>query len=167
MTTSHDTLRILDIVPGTSVDGPGLRTSIYVAGCKHQCPGCHNPESWDINGGNLMTVSRIIEVVEDNGFNVTLSGGDPLYQPEAVATLCDELKKRGYNIWLYTGYHFEDIVLQPQMLRVLRLIDVLVDGPYVDSERDLTLHFRGSRNQRLIDVRRSLAEGCVVLFEQL
>ncbi len=78
--TSSATLRILDIVPGTSVDGPGLRTSIYFAGCSHCCAGCHNPQSWDMNGGEEMAIDEIIAIVEENGFNVTFSGGDPIYQ---------------------------------------------------------------------------------------
>ena len=166
MTTTQTTLRVLDIVPGTSVDGPGLRTSVYLAGCLHHCPGCHNPESWDLAGGSQMSIQRIIDVIEDNGFNVTITGGDPLYNHVEVAALCRELKSRGYNIWLYTGFTFDDVVAHAGMREVLAHIDVMVDGRFIESERDLSLRFRGSRNQRLIDVTGSLVKGSIILFEQ-
>ena len=104
------TLRVLDILPGTSVDGPGLRTSVYLAGCAHRCPGCHNPQSWDFDGGREMTVGEIVDEIERHGFNVTLSGGDPLYQPDGVRALAEELRRRGYTIWLYTGFLFEQML---------------------------------------------------------
>ncbi|MBQ4292504.1 MAG: 4Fe-4S cluster-binding domain-containing protein, partial [Muribaculaceae bacterium] len=96
-------LRVLDIVEGTSVDGPGLRTSIYLAGCAHHCQGCHNPESWDFNGGNELDDDRLMEVIAYNDFNVTFSGGDPMGQPEALARLCRRIKAElGKTIWVYT-----------------------------------------------------------------
>lgn len=152
---SADSLRVLKIVPGTSVDGPGLRTSIYLAGCSHHCPGCHNPSSWDVDAGEPLTISEIVAEVEREGFNVTLSGGDPLFQIDGVVALCRELKERGYNVWCFTGYTYEAVCASPRLARVLDFIDVLVDGPFVESERDLSLRFRGSRNQRLVDVKRS------------
>lgn len=82
-------MRILDIVPGTSVDGPGLRTSIYFAGCSHQCPGCHNPQSWDFAGGREMSIDEIMDIVDENGFDVTLSGGDPMYNAEMILPLAE------------------------------------------------------------------------------
>ena len=89
------TLRVMDIVPGTSVDGPGLRTSIYFAGCSHRCAGCHNPQSWPFDAGRDMTIGQIMEIVEENGFNVTFTGGDPMYQPRARAELADPLHAKG------------------------------------------------------------------------
>ncbi|MDE6756933.1 MAG: 4Fe-4S cluster-binding domain-containing protein, partial [Muribaculaceae bacterium] len=94
-------IRVIDIVPGTSVDGPGLRTSIYVAGCRHRCAGCHNPQTWDFAQGVEMTVSDIMEVIEENGFNVTLTGGDPLYSLPAITPLVVAVAEAGYTIWLY------------------------------------------------------------------
>lgn len=149
------TLRVLDIVGGTSVDGPGLRTSIYFAGCAHHCPGCHNPQSWDAAGGVEMTVDEIMAVIDDNDFNVTFSGGDPLLQADGVAELARRLKADGRNIWCYTGYSYEEVAVSQRFTRLLENIDVLVDGRFVESERDISLRFRGSRNQRLVDVRRS------------
>lgn len=152
---NNTTLRVLDIVPGTSVDGPGLRTSIYFAGCCHQCEGCHNPQSWDFAGGHAMTVNEIIDVVEENGFNVTFSGGDPIYQAEALLPLAKELKKRGYNIWCYTGFLFEELLQRPHYPELLDYIDVVVDGPFQLPLRDISLRFKGSSNQRLINVSQS------------
>lgn len=149
------TLRVLDIVGGTSVDGPGLRTSVYFAGCNHHCPGCHNPQSWDAAGGMEMTIDEIIAVIDENDFNVTLSGGDPLMQVEGVTELARRLKEAGRNVWCYTGYTYEQVSASPQLSGVLPYIDVLVDGAFIESRRDVGLRFRGSSNQRLIDVARS------------
>lgn len=149
------TLRVLDIVGGTSVDGPGLRTSVYFAGCNHHCPGCHNPQSWDAAGGMEMTIDEIIAVIDENDFNVTLSGGDPLMQVEGVTELARRLKEAGRNVWCYTGYTYEQVSASPRLSGVLPYIDVLVDGAFIESMRDVGLRFRGSSNQRLIDVARS------------
>jgi len=148
-------MRVLDIIPGTSVDGPGLRTSIYFAGCIHHCPQCHNPQSWDASGGRDMTVDEIMRVVEDNGFDVTLTGGDPLFQAASIIPLAREIRTRGYGIWCYTGYCYEAIASDPTISGLLGYCDVLVDGPFKASERDVHLLFRGSANQRLIDLRHS------------
>lgn len=156
-------LRVLDIVEGTSVDGPGLRTSIYLAGCAHHCQGCHNPESWDFNGGNEMDDDRLMEVIAYNDFNVTFSGGDPMGQPEALARLCRRIKAElGKTIWVYTGYRWEQIIGREPSQAVLDTIDVLVDSPFILSRRDTTLRFRGSDNQRIIDVPSSLEAGEIV-----
>lgn len=145
-------LRVLDIVGGTSVDGPGLRTSIYFAGCSHHCPGCHNPQSWDPQGGRLMSVEEIMEVVRENDFNVTFSGGDPLFQAEALLPLAKAVKAEGYTIWCYTGYLYEDVIADECLSAVLKYVDVLVDGPFVMDLRDTSLLFRGSSNQRIIEL---------------
>lgn len=155
---SEKTLRVLDIVPGTSVDGPGLRTSIYFAGCAHQCPGCHNPQSWNFSGGREMTIGEIINEIELHGFNVTFSGGDPIYQLAPLSLLAQELKNRGYNIWCYTGFLFEELKAKPDTKQLFSTIDVLVDGPFIEEQRDLSLHFRGSANQRIIDITKSTTE---------
>ncbi len=159
-------MRVLDIVEGTTVDGPGLRTSIYVAGCRHQCEGCHNPQSWDFNAGREISIDELLGIVEKNNFNVTLSGGDPLYVADEAAELCrrikDELHK---NIWCYTGFVWENIVHKPEYRPLLETIDVLVDGPFVLARRDISLCFRGSGNQRIIDVRKSLAQDEVVVLK--
>lgn len=159
-------MRVLKVVEGTSVDGPRLRTSIYLAGCTHQCPGCHNPQSWDPQAGEEMSEDRLMEIIAFNEAPVTFSGGDPLFQAEALASLTARIKRElGYNIWCYTGYTWEQIVQQPRLMAAMQHIDVLVDGPFVMAERDLDIIFRGSRNQRLIDVPATLTHGRVVEVE--
>lgn len=157
-------IRVVDIVPGTSVDGPGLRTSVYIAGCRHRCPGCHNPQTWDFDNGRLMTVDEIMSVIEENGFNVTLTGGDPLYSVQAITPLVDAISSAGYSLWLYTGYLWEELLSLPGMEKLLPKIEVIVDGPFELDQRDISLPFRGSSNQRLIDVQASLAEGHAVAW---
>ncbi len=158
-------LRILHIVEGTSVDGPGLRTSIYLAGCNHHCPGCHNPASWNPLGGEERTLDELMQVIAYNEAPVTLSGGDPLQQPAGTRALIQRIKRElGYNVWCYTGYTWEEIVANPALLDVVRELDVLVDGPFIQAERDISLRFRGSRNQRLIDVQRTLATHHLTLW---
>ncbi|MDE6268575.1 MAG: anaerobic ribonucleoside-triphosphate reductase activating protein [Muribaculaceae bacterium] len=147
---SSPALRVLDIVEGTIVDGPGLRTSIYLAGCPHHCPGCHNPQSWDPEGGTLLTVDAIVARVLESGFNVTLSGGDPLLQIEGVIELARRLRSEGLNVWCYTGYTIEQIRESPRLLPILSAVDTIVDGPFVEELRDISLQFRGSSNQRII-----------------
>lgn len=156
-------LRVLRIVSGTSVDGPGLRTSIYLAGCSHHCPGCHNPQSWDFAAGEPMTVSELIARIADDDEDVTLTGGDPLQHPQGVMELARAIKQKlGKNVWCYTGYRWEEIVADERLEAIMRYIDVVVDAPFVLAERNIKLRFRGSNNQRLIDVPRSLESGSVV-----
>ena len=161
-------ISVLSIIEDTMVDGPGFRTSIYCAGCRHQCAGCHNPQSWDFEGGHTMTTDEIMSVIEADPFaNVTFSGGDPMYQPEGFTELAKAIKTRtDKDIWCYTGFTYEALVSNPRQKALLEKIDVLVDGPFVKSQRDETLHFRGSRNQRLIDVPASLREGKVCLYKE-
>lgn len=159
-------LSILDIVEDTTVDGPGFRTAVYASGCPHHCPGCHNPQSWDIKRGRLLSTEEILEVILADEFaNVTFSGGDPLYQPEGFTELARVVKANSSKtIWCYTGYRYETILTCPSQATLLPYLDVLVDGPFELALRDETLPFRGSRNQRLIDVPASLQSGKVVLW---
>ncbi|MCM1349315.1 MAG: anaerobic ribonucleoside-triphosphate reductase activating protein [Firmicutes bacterium] len=160
----NTTLRVVDFVDGTTVDGPGFRTSIYFAGCSHRCPGCHNPTTWDFQAGKEMTVCEILEHVERNGFDVTFSGGDPLYQAHALEPLARELRSRGYTVWCYTGFHYEELSRVPGAKELLRNVDVLVDGPFIEAQRSVEILFRGSTNQRLIDVKASQKENQPVLW---
>ena len=156
-------LRVLHVVEGTSVDGPGLRTSIYLAGCSHHCPGCHDPESWDMNGGEERTLDELMDIIAYNEAPVTFSGGDPLAQAQPLALLINRIKQElGYNVWCYTGYTWQQVMQQPQLMAVVRQLDVLVDSPFLMAERDTKLRFRGSRNQRLIDVQATLSQGHIV-----
>lgn len=161
------TLQVIDISEGTSVDGPGLRTSIYFAGCTHHCNGCHNPQSWDAAAGKSMTIDEIINVIDYNDFNVTFSGGDPFFQADTVAELAKAIKERlGKNIWCYTGFTWEQLMHTPSYLPLLEQIDVLVDSPFVLEKRNIELLFRGSDNQRIIDVKKSIAKHEIVELTQ-
>ena len=155
--SSTNNIRVLDIKYGTSVDGIGLRTSIYCAGCQNHCPGCHNPQSWDENGGESISIDVLFKNIVDADMNVTFTGGDPMLHPEGFIELAQMIKDNtDKNIWCYTGYKFEDLIQHPTRRKLVELCDVIVDGRFVESERDLSLHFRGSRNQRVIDVQKSL-----------
>ncbi len=162
--TKHSTLRIIRVVDGTSVDGPGLRTSIYLAGCDHHCPGCHNPSTWPHNAGEDVSIDEIVEHVAANDFDVTLTGGDPLYQPQGVKILVNRLKQIGLNVWLYTGFTYEEITARHELCDAIAEVDVVVDGPFIASLKDENLMFRGSSNQRLIDNRRS-TPGQIILYD--
>lgn len=160
-------LSILKIIEDTTVDGPGLRTAIYAAGCPNACPGCHNKASWDIKSGHTMTIEQIMNTVRADDFaDVTFTGGDPLFQPEGFAALADAIKQETHkNIWCYTGFLFEQLMQNTVQYKLLQRIDVLVDGPFLEEYKDISLPFRGSSNQRLIDVSASLAAHQVVLFD--
>lgn len=158
------TYRVLDIVRGTTVDGPGFRTAIYMAGCGHDCPGCHNQQSHDPHGGRLMSLADIMAVVEEEDYDVTLSGGDPLYRPVDLIPLLDALRANSRHVWLYTGYTWEQIISAPALLNAARRVDVVVDGPFIHSRHDPDLLFRGSANQRLIVVAPTLAHGKIHLW---
>ena len=146
-------MRVLDILHGTIVDGPGLRTSIYFAGCKHHCPGCHNPESWDFAGGIERSVDDIFSEIEKNGFNVTLSGGDPLYQDiDELTALAKKIKDAGLDLWVYTGFTIEEVFELKIYDKFLQYVDVVVDGPFEIKNRDTSLMFRGSSNQRILQL---------------
>lgn len=157
-------MRVLDIIDGTTVDGPGFRTAIYFAGCAHHCEGCHNPQSWDMIGGSEMDVKSIMHRVIENDFNVTFSGGDPMYQASEIIPLAKAIKDIGKNIWCYTGFQYEDLLRNDEMRALLSYIDVLVDGEFILSQRNTSLLFRGSGNQRLIDLRKTSFEN-IVLWE--
>ncbi len=157
-------ISILSIVHDTMVDGPGFRTSIYCAGCPNHCPECHNPQSWDIKHGTPTSTEDIMkEIMSDPFANVTFTGGDPMFQAEGFAELARAIhKESNKTIWCFTGYKYEDLVKNEKQLQLLQLIDVLVDGPFIKALRDEDLFFRGSSNQRIINVKKSLAQGKVV-----
>lgn len=148
-------LRVLDILMETTADGPGLRTAIYAAGCAHKCRGCHNPQSWAFDGGRLVSVERILDIVKSDPFaDVTFSGGDPLYQVEGFTELARRIKSdTGKNIWCWTGFTIEEIRASERLSMILPYIDVVVDGPFILELKDPELRFRGSRNQRIVYLR--------------
>lgn len=152
------------------VDGPGLRLTIFTQGCLHNCPGCHNPQTHDPNGGSWADTEDILAAAAENPLldGITLSGGDPFLQPVPCLALAEGVHKIGLNVWTYTGYTWEALLEEndAEKLALLKETDVLVDGPFLLAERSLELRFCGSRNQRLIDVKKSLAEDKVVLWEE-
>lgn len=145
-------ISVLKVVGNTAADGPGLRTSVYLAGCGHHCPGCHNPQSWDINNGTWVEIDDLVEEIESYGNKkVTITGGDPYYQEEALVFLLSKLYTKDYNVWVYTGYkYYPDLAFNSGAKGgSLRYIDGLVDGPFIQELRDTSLRFRGSSNQKI------------------
>ncbi len=153
--------------PDSIVDGAGIRTVIWTQGCSHKCKGCHNPETHDFNGGYEFDVEdikrKIDELIGQDG--ITLSGGDPMFQPEACNEIAIYAKSKGLNIWCYTGFTYEQLLelslKKPIYKEFLGNIDVLIDGRFVLSKKSLDCTFRGSTNQRIIDTKRSLETGNV------
>ncbi|MCI6040582.1 MAG: anaerobic ribonucleoside-triphosphate reductase activating protein [Clostridiales bacterium] len=165
-----DTIRLYGLVTDSIVDGPGFRTSIFTQGCPHHCPGCHNPGSHDFEAGTVYTLDDIEKKFSGNPLldGVTLTGGEPFCQAAACAELARRAHTRGLNVWTYTGYTYEKLTeiaaSDPDVAALLAVTDVLVDGPFLLSERSLELDFRGSRNQRLIDLNQTRATGAVTLY---
>ena len=158
-------IQLMRIVVDTTVDGPGWRTSVYCAGCRHACPGCHNQETWSFEAGESVSVDDIIEQLKATEGNITFSGGDPMYQPEAFTELARRIREElNRTIWCYTGFLFEEVVKDPVMSKMLPYLEVIVDGPFILAERNINLLFRGSNNQRMVDVQKSLSAGKVVEF---
>lgn len=149
-------LHLLRTYPETIADGEGLRYAIYLAGCSHGCTGCHNPDSWCPAAGILLDERQLNEIIQTVNSNhmldgITLSGGDPFYNPAGLVALLQRLKlATNANIWCYTGYTIEEILNSETLARALPYIDALIDGPFILSQRDPTLRFRGSSNQRII-----------------
>ncbi len=160
-------IRLAGVVRESIVDGPGIRFVVFVQGCPHHCEGCHNPQSHDFSGGYDCEPEKILAEIRKNPLldGVTFSGGEPLCQAAALLPLAKEIKKMGLNLFIYTGSVFESLLTQndPDILALLREGDFLVDGPYVQAQRDLTLLFRGSQNQRILDLPQSLKQGKGIL----
>ena len=165
------TLRLAGIMREAIVDGPGLRFAIFCQGCPHDCPGCHNPETHDFNGGTEVSIEKILKAIDENPIlkGVTFSGGEPTCQAEGFAALGKAVRARGLDITMFSGYTYEQLLAraekEPALRELLDLTDLLIDGPYLKAERDLTLQFRGSRNQRLIDMKKNRQAGRVVLWD--
>jgi len=158
-------IRICGLVNDSSVDGPGLRLTVFTQGCPHHCPGCHNPQSHSFEGGQLRDIDEILTMAKENPLldGITLSGGEPFCQPEACAQIAVGAHKLGLNVWCYTGYSYENLLASKEKRALLEQVDILVDGPFILEERSLDIRFRGSKNQRIIDVKNSLLENRVVL----
>lgn len=161
-------IRIFGLANDSIVDGPGLRLAVFTQGCPHHCPGCHNPESHAFDGGEIRDTEEILAIARDNFLldGITLSGGDPFSQPEACAELAKGAHAAGLNVWCYTGYTFEELMTGGEEWKnLLAQIDVLVDGRFEMDQRSLEIRFRGSKNQRIINVPESLKLKTIVLSE--
>ena len=167
-------MRYADIAYDDIANGTGFGATIFMQGCPHHCAGCHNPSTWDFNGGHIFDDEAFNELIEyynkrPSATRLSISGGEPLTSQNnncnnAIA-ICGffKLSKPDIKIWLWTGYKFEDFTQEQKV--ILSCIDVLIDGPFIRSEKDLTLPFRGSRNQRVIDVKKTLENGHIVLWQ--
>ncbi len=160
-------ISVLDILYDTTVDGPGFRTSIYAAGCIHKCLECHNPQSWDYANGQEYSIEELLDIVSVSEFaNVTFTGGDPLIQVNEFTELAKKIKTFTHkNIWCYTGFTFEQINKSQKLSQILPFLDVLVDGKYMNNLYNEDLPFRGSSNQRIIDVPKTLQTEEIILKE--
>lgn len=162
-------IKLSGVVNDSIVDGPGIRLTVFTQGCPHHCPGCHNPQTHDPEDGYVGDTELILAALAENPLldGITLSGGEPMDQPIPCADLAEGAKKLGLNVWAYTGYLWENLLEKrnPHILRLLNQIDVLIDGPFLLDQRSLELLFCGSNNQRLIDVKKSLSTGNIVLWE--
>ena len=163
-------MRIANTVSDSIVDGPGLRFTVFTQGCPHRCPGCHNPDTHDPAGGREVTVEELTEKLLSNPLTdgLTLSGGEPFCQAAECARLAAIAREKGLNVWTYTGYTYERLIVGevPGAMELLAQTGVLVDGPFVEARKSYAALFRGSTNQRLIDVPRSLAAGRAVPWER-
>ena len=158
-------VRIAGIVNDSIVDGPGIRLTVFFQGCTHHCLNCHNPETHNLNGGYLIDTNEIINKLKNNPLldGITLSGGDPMLQRDGVIELTKKCKELGLNTICYTGYTYEELLKFKDFDKVVEYIDYLIDGRYVDNLRDLSLKYRGSSNQRIIDIKQTLLAGEIVI----
>jgi anaerobic ribonucleoside-triphosphate reductase activating protein len=159
-------VQIAGVVKESVTDGSGIRTTIFFQGCGHHCPGCHNPHTWAFDGGYSIETEELIKQIPFSPLikGITLSGGDPFFQPKAAVIIAKECKKLNKDVWAYTGFTWEQLWSQAEAdrMKLLKSCDVLVDGPYIQSIACYHLPFRGSSNQRLIDVQESLCTGEMV-----
>ncbi|MFB5266842.1 anaerobic ribonucleoside-triphosphate reductase activating protein [Paenibacillus enshidis] len=156
-------------IPESLNEGSGLRAVVFISGCRHACPGCFNPASWSFRAGELFTLEQQQSVIREAAANalldgLTLCGGDPFFSAADCIPFVQTYRAAcpTHTVWAYTGFTFGELICDPSMLELARLCNVIIDGPFVAEERDVSLPFRGSRNQRLVDVRKSLEAGHVI-----
>lgn len=166
-------IRVAGLMKESIVDGPGIRFAIFCQGCPHGCEGCHNPETHDFGGGNLFSITKIIKAIDENPLlqGVTFSGGEPLCQVRPFLSLAREVKRRNLDLLIYTGYTIEELIErmkeEPELEELLRLSDHLVEGRFVQSLRNLSLSYRGSTNQRIIDLKDFFSTGKINSCENI
>lgn len=160
-------IRIASLLYDSIVDGPGLRNVLFVQGCSHRCPGCHNPSSWDPLAAPEVDTSEVIELLlKHPNRKLTLSGGEPFEQAESLVEIVKVLKQHNFDIWSYSGYTLEYLQKgSPAQQELLSYLDVLVDGPFILAKRNLNTLYRGSTNQRLIDMKETRKQNQVVFYE--
>lgn len=160
-------IKIAGIKKESLVDGPGVRYVVFSQGCKHNCKGCHNPDTHDFNEGKEIEVEEIItDILSKKHIDgVTLSGGDPFYQAEGFQYIAEKLHENNIHVMCYTGFTYENIILNTEMKGLLENIDILIDGPFIESKKTFKIAFRGSENQRAIDVKKSLQEHKVITLD--
>lgn len=164
-------IRLAGVIEESIVDGPGIRFTIFVQGCYHKCEGCHNEHTQDFDGGEDRSIDSLLAEIKENSLldGVTFSGGEPFEQSEALSALARELKSLNYHIITYSGYTYEEILKKskerPSLLELLKYTDILVDGKFDLKQRNLRLKFRGSENQRIIDIEQTMKSGDITLIE--
>lgn len=154
-------IKIAGLVEDSIVDGPGMRLTVFFQGCPHKCEGCHNPQTHDFYGGTEMDTAEVLDKLRRNPLlsGITLSGGEPFAQPETAYELARGAKEQGKSVWVYSGYTYEQLLQQDAARRVLEVCDVLVDGPFILAQKTLNLKWRGSWNQRVIELKRGKDNG--------
>ncbi len=164
-------IKLAGLVADSIVDGPGFRFTVFTQGCPHHCEGCHNPDTHDFNGGRYADCDKIIEKIKENKLTagVTFSGGEPFCQPMPCAYMAEKLKASGYHLMAFTGYTFENLLEMSKedenVKKFLNLLDVIIDGKFILAQRSLELRYKGSKNQRTIDVKESIKQGRAVEIE--
>ena len=162
-------LRVAGVIEESIVDGPGLRFVLFLQGCRTHCKGCQNPQTWDFNGGTLVSAEDVLARIQGDPLvhGITFSGGEPFEQAQALLPLAAELKRRGYHLMAFSGYTFEQLLPKPGCRELLSLLDLLVDGPFIEEETSLELRFRGSRNQRILNLAASRDAGWTPVLDAL
>ena len=168
---NEDILKIAGIVEESIVDGPGIRFVIFTQGCPHNCKGCHNPQTHDFNGGKYIKIDEITEMIKSNPLlkGITLSGGEPFMQAKQLSILIDKIKDSNLDIITYTGFKYDELINnsndENSFMELLIRTDILIDGKFEEDKKDDSLMFRGSSNQRAIDVKLSIQDGKIVEYE--
>ncbi|MBQ4615253.1 MAG: anaerobic ribonucleoside-triphosphate reductase activating protein [Mailhella sp.] len=162
-------LRVAGVIEESIVDGPGIRFVLFLQGCRLRCPGCQNPQTWDFDGGTLVPSDEVLARIKENPLvhGVTFSGGEPFEQAEALLPLAKELKAQGYHLMAFSGFTLEQLVQKPECRALLEQLDLLVDGPFIAAQKSLDLRFRGSRNQRILNMPSTRENGWNAVLDKL
>ena len=162
-------LRVAGVIEESIVDGPGIRFVLFLQGCRLRCPGCQNPQTWDFDGGTLVPSDEVLARIRENPLvhGVTFSGGEPFEQAEALLPLAKELKAQGYHLMAFSGFTLEQLVQKPECRALLEQLDLLVDGPFIEAQKSLDLRFRGSRNQRILNMPSTRENGWKAVLDKL